>query len=56
MKTLAGHPGVFEAQSSEGRMVARRIPGAWLVVTEETTSGLAVPVELLEHLRATIHL
>jgi hypothetical protein len=56
MKTLAGHPGVFEAQSSEGRMVARRIPGAWLVVTEETPSGLAVPVELLEHLRATIHL
>jgi hypothetical protein len=56
MKPLAGHPGVFAAQSSEGRMVARHIPGAWLVATEETPIGLAVPVELLEHLRATIHL
>ncbi len=56
MKPLAGHLGVFEAQSSEGRMVARRIPGAWLVATEETPIGLAVPVELLEHLRVTIHL
>jgi hypothetical protein len=56
MKPLAGYPGVFEAQSSEGRMVARRIPGAWLVATEETSGGLAVPVELLEHLRVKIRL
>ena len=56
MKPLAGHPGVFEAQSSEGRIAARRIPGAWLAVTEETPTGQAVPLELLGHLRATIHL
>jgi hypothetical protein len=35
---------------------ARRIPGAWLLATEETPTGRAVPIELLENLRATIHL
>jgi len=57
---LAGHRGVFEVPGSEvpglaAWMVARRIPGAWLVVTEETPNGRVVPVELLENLRATIH-
>jgi hypothetical protein len=60
MTPLAGHPGVFEVPGSEvsglaAWMVARRIPGAWLVVTEETPNGRVVPVELLEHLQATIH-
>jgi hypothetical protein len=53
---LAGHPGIFEALGSSGRKAARRIPGAWIVVEEEDMIGLGVPVELLEHLRATIHL
>jgi hypothetical protein len=56
MKPLPQHPGIFEAQSSAGQTVARRIPGAWLLATEETPTGLAVPTELLENLRATIHL
>jgi hypothetical protein len=56
MKPLAGHPGIFEAPSSDGEMAARRIPGAWLVVEENDDIGLRVPVELLEHLLATIHL
>jgi hypothetical protein len=56
MNPLAGHPGVFEAPGSGGQLAARRIPGAWIVVEEEDRIGLGVPVELLEHLRATIHL
>ncbi len=55
MKPLAGHPGIFEAPDSDA-MAARRIPGAWLVVEEEDDIGLRVPVELLEHLHATLHL
>jgi hypothetical protein len=56
MTPLAGHPTLFEAQGSEGRMVARRLPGEWVVVSEETPSGLAVPVELLEHMRINVQL
>lgn len=54
MKPLAGHSGIFEAPGSEGELVARRIPGAWLVVEEEDGIGLGVPVELLDDLQATI--
>jgi hypothetical protein len=53
MKPLAGHPSVFEAPP---HMFARRIRGAWLVVEEEDNIGSRVPVELLERLRATVHL
>jgi hypothetical protein len=53
---LAGHRGIFEAPGSEGEIAARRIPGAWLVVQEADRVGLRVPVELLDDLRATIHL
>ncbi len=56
MKPLAGHPGIFQAPGSEGEIVARRIRGAWLVVEEEDRIGLSVPLELLEDLRAKIHL
>lgn len=56
MQSLAGHPGVFEAPGSGGEMVARRIPGAWLVVEESDGIGHQVPAELLEHLAATVHL
>lgn len=53
MKVLPGHPGIFEAPSSNGGMVARRIPGAWLVVER---APLQQRLTLLERLRATIHL
>lgn len=53
MKPLAGHPGIFETPPDR---FARRIRGAWLVVEEEDNIGPRVPVELLEHLRATVHL
>jgi hypothetical protein len=53
MKPLPGHPSVFEAPPDS---FARRIRGAWLVVQEEDNIGPRVPAELLEHLRATIHL
>lgn len=56
MEPLAGHPGIFEALGASGRVVARRVPGAWLMVEEEDSISLRVPVELLNHLRATIHL
>jgi hypothetical protein len=55
-KPVVGHPGIFEALGVGGEMAARRIPGAWLVVEEADRIGLQVPVELLEHLRATVHL
>lgn len=55
MKPLAGHLGIFEAPGLEGKVVARRVLGAWLVVEEEDGIGLGVPVKLLERLRATIH-
>ena len=56
MRPLAGHPGIFLAPSSEGTILGRRISHAWLVVSEETPEGLAVPLALLEHLRAKIQL
>ncbi len=55
MKPLAGRRGIFEAPGCDNERAARRVPGAWLVV-EEAGGGLRVPVEILEHLRATIHL
>lgn len=52
MQSVAGHLGTFEAVCSEGRMVARRIPGAWLVATGG--SGLQQRLTVLEHLRASV--
>jgi hypothetical protein len=52
-KPFAGHASVFEAPPD---MFARRIRGAWLVVQEEDKIGAAVPVELLESLRASVQL
>jgi hypothetical protein len=53
MQPLVDHPGIFEAPPDR---FARRIRGAWLVVEEEDDIGPSVPVALLEHLRATVHL
>lgn len=33
MRSLQGHPGVFQAPSTKGEMLGRRTPGSWLVVT-----------------------
>jgi hypothetical protein len=55
MRSLPGHHGIFEAPGSEGLLVGRRIPGAWLVV-EEGGTGLQEPLLLLEHLHATVDL
>jgi hypothetical protein len=54
MQPLSGHPGIFQAPGTEGEMVARRIPGAWLAVVKG--QGLAQRLTLLEHLSATVHL
>jgi hypothetical protein len=53
LTALPGHPGIFEAPGSEGELVARRIPHAWLVV-EEGGTGIAEALILLAHLRATV--
>ena len=54
MQPLSGHPGTFQAPGSEGEMVARRIPGAWLAVAKG--KALAQRLTLLEHLSATVDL
>ncbi len=54
MKPLLGHPGFFQGPVAEGEAVARRIPGAWLVVARGR--GNAQRLRVLKHLHATIHL
>jgi hypothetical protein len=54
MKPLVGHPGVVQAPVADGEAVAQRIPGAWLVVTKG--NGVSRRLDLLEHLRAKVHL
>lgn len=56
IRPIAGHGKIFEAPGSQGEMVARRIPGGWLVVEESDKIGVAAPIELLQYLTATIHL
>jgi hypothetical protein len=58
MKPLPGHPGIFRAPGPEGtmtekEMLARRVPGAWLVVT---MAKLKQRLILLEHLHASVQL
>jgi hypothetical protein len=54
MQPLSGHPGISQAPGTEGEIVARRIPGAWLAVVKG--QGLAQRLTLLEHLSATVQL
>jgi hypothetical protein len=54
MRAVTGSTGVFDALGSNGPMVARRVPGAWLVVSGG--EGEAQRRTLLEHLRVSIHL
>ena len=39
MTPLAGHPGIFRASSSDGPVLARRVPGAWVLATTDETTG-----------------
>jgi hypothetical protein len=52
MVALRGHSGLFEAPGAMGRLVARRVSDAWIVVEEADGIGLRVPIELLNKLRA----
>jgi hypothetical protein len=57
MKPLGGHPGIFQASSSGGPVLARRITGAWvLATTPESFGDPAMPIEILDHMRVAIHL
>lgn len=52
MQPLSGHAGVLGGPGIEGDTVARRIPGAWLVVAKG--GNLSQRLTLLERLRAVI--
>jgi hypothetical protein len=54
IRPLPGHAGIFLGAGAEGKELARRIPDAWLLVTQG--KDLAQRLALLEHLRATVHL
>lgn len=52
---LPGHPGIFyEPDVTGGETLARRVAGAWLIVSKGESRQQRLQV--LEHLRATIHL
>ena len=53
MTPLPGHQGVFQSLGWSGRLLGRRIGGAWLVVEGGSSAGQRLT--LLEHLRATVH-
>jgi hypothetical protein len=52
MRAVASSTGVFDALGSNGPMVARRVPGAWLVVSGG--EGEAQRRMLLEHLHVSV--
>jgi hypothetical protein len=54
MRLLAGHRGVFIGPGSESGELARRIPGAWLLVSQG--ANISQRLTLLEHPHATLHL
>jgi hypothetical protein len=54
MKPVPGRVGTFEAPGEEGPQVARRLPGAWLIVSRG--KGLSQRLELLDHLRVVTSL
>jgi hypothetical protein len=55
MTPIAGRAGVFAAPGAEGKVVARRITRAWLVVGGRN-SGQAARLALLNDLRAKAEL
>lgn len=56
MAPVSGHAGIGQLPGVEGEIVARRIPGAWLVVEESDRLGLATPLALLEDVRVEMEL
>jgi hypothetical protein len=54
MKSIPHSRGLFDAVGANGTMVARRIPGAWLVVSGGRAEQQRLAV--VAHLRATLHL
>jgi hypothetical protein len=55
MRPIADRSGTFEADGPGGELVARRLPGAWLVV-QEGISGLREALTLLSDIQVTIKL
>jgi hypothetical protein len=53
MRALRGHPGVFRGPGVNGETVARRVPGAWLLVTKG--GSLKQRLLMLRHLRVSVH-
>jgi hypothetical protein len=53
MQPLAGHPGVFRGPGVEGETIARRIPGAWLLVAKG--KGLQQRLLVLSHIHVSVH-
>jgi len=56
LKPIPGHPGLFEAPGAageEGTLFARRVPGAWLVVSR---AKAAQRLALLDRLRVVLDL
>ncbi len=51
MRPVHSHHGVFQAPGWSGKLVGRRIRGAWLLVEG---GGLSQRLTVLEHLRATV--
>jgi hypothetical protein len=54
MRPVAGRRGVYEGSGVDGEMVARRIPGAWLLVGKG--DGRRQRLELLDHVHTHLHL
>jgi hypothetical protein len=52
MRPLEGHDDVYEAEGSDGHMLMRRVPGAWLIVARGRNNGQLLRV--LDHLTATV--
>jgi hypothetical protein len=56
MRHLTGHPGIFSAQGWQGKLLARNLGHAWLVVEEEGGTGVTDALALIEQLDATVQL
>jgi hypothetical protein len=54
LRALVGHRGVFEGPGLEAETVARRIPGAWILVARG--ESLKQRLAALEHLSITLRL
>jgi hypothetical protein len=54
MHVVPGHRGLFQGPTVEGEAIARRVAGAWLIVSKG--EGQQQRLSLLEHLRANVQL